>query len=354
MSRRAGPVFILGVNRSGTSLIAELVYRWGAYGGDPARLSRGNSGNPRGYWEHEGLHDFLGDLANEVGLLHPSFRECVRQKAQEPLHRQRALRLIAEMEDGGTAWFWKDPLLSVMLPFWQEIVERPVYVVAVRNPADVAASWEEFTLPPGLPEGIRLTAASLLRWQHYTLSILDAVEASASKLFVAYEDVLESPEAQCARLSGFLDEHCGSEGAREGQRLPEMVQAVDASLHRHRSRAAFSQLAEATPEQKRLYDLLLGKVEDAATPYDARQLALYAGWREYLRNLALFSQLFAEARPILGSRAVRLLWALGRPLRGLAGALRGRQPAGPPQPAGAPLRGDRSEARTSTQPPEPG
>src|SRR5947209_7457888 len=62
------PIIILGVDRSGTSLIAELVHRWGAYAGEASELAPGNEGNPQGYWEYMPMEDFLSDLSRSVGL----------------------------------------------------------------------------------------------------------------------------------------------------------------------------------------------------------------------------------------------------------------------------------------------
>lgn len=321
------PVFILGVNRSGTSLLAQLVHQWGAYGGDVAELRRGNEGNLRGYWENKPMQLFLGEIANEVSLLHPSFEERVRALAHEPRYRDRAQELVREMERPGRVWFWKEPLLSVLVPFWREILDGAVFVVAVRNPYECARSWELFSLPPGLPKGFSTVAANLLRWQHYTRSILKATAGSPT-IFVSNERLLASPLEECRRLSAFLDEHCGPSDGR----VEAMVQEVDPSLRRVRPAVPFDEVPEATPEQKALYRLLLRKVDDPEAEYDPELYPLYAGWKEYLQNLALMSHMLAEAGPVLNSRAARLALLLTSPWRLLRQRL-ARPRQGPPKPA---------------------
>jgi hypothetical protein len=328
----AKPIFILGVNRSGTSLLAQMIHLWGAYGGDVAELRRGNEGNLRGYWENRAVQRFLGEIAEEIGLLHPQLPQRCRELAHAPRYRDRALELIAEMEQHGRTWFWKDPLLSVLAPFWRELLDEIVFVVAVRNPYECARSWELFTLPAGLPKGFSTVAANLLRWQHYTRSLL-AATAGAATLFVPYEALLTSPLEHGRRIAAFLDRHCGAGAgdARPDEVVKRMVQAAEPGLRHVRPAVQFLQVPEATPEQKALYELLLRKVDVPEAEYDPERYPLFAGWQEYLQNLALMSRLLAEAGPMLDSRAVRLTWALTLPWRMLHRRL-SRSREGPPTP----------------------
>ena len=56
----ARPIVVVGMDRSGTSLIANLVHVWGAYGGDPTKLSRGHPQyNARGFWENDEHQEIL-------------------------------------------------------------------------------------------------------------------------------------------------------------------------------------------------------------------------------------------------------------------------------------------------------
>jgi len=53
------PIIVLGAERSGTSVCAEMVYAWGAHAGDPADLPAADVLNPRGRWEHLPWWDLL-------------------------------------------------------------------------------------------------------------------------------------------------------------------------------------------------------------------------------------------------------------------------------------------------------
>ena len=62
---RTRPIFVLGIDRSGTSLLAEVVARWGAYAGEPESLADPDDGNPRGYWEHMPMQELMMQLGSE-------------------------------------------------------------------------------------------------------------------------------------------------------------------------------------------------------------------------------------------------------------------------------------------------
>ena len=45
------PIIVLGAERSGTSVVSEMVHRWGAYAGPSEKLHKADAHAPRGYWE---------------------------------------------------------------------------------------------------------------------------------------------------------------------------------------------------------------------------------------------------------------------------------------------------------------
>ena len=95
------------MSRSGTSLVGDLVYRWGSYGGDPESLKKGNASNPNGYFEHRLMKCFLVD---ELGLdffWSPGYPERLRERARDPECRRKALELIASMTVEVAVWFWR-------------------------------------------------------------------------------------------------------------------------------------------------------------------------------------------------------------------------------------------------------
>ena len=130
------PIIVLGVERSGTSVVAEMVHRWGAYAGPSEKLHKTDAHAPRGYWEFLPLWDLLAELGDfDAGATwwDRDFQQQIEKKAADPASRKKAIELMAEMSKGGP-WFWKDPALSHFLPFWKRIWTDAIYIITVRNP----------------------------------------------------------------------------------------------------------------------------------------------------------------------------------------------------------------------------
>src|SRR4029453_4502858 len=117
-------VCVLGMHRSGTSLITRMLNVLGVYLGPNERLMKPQEDNPRGYWEHQLITDLndailarLGGSWHEPPTFSPDWGRAagladLRRKAQAVIH-----------EDFATAecWGWKDPRTCLTLPFWQRL-----------------------------------------------------------------------------------------------------------------------------------------------------------------------------------------------------------------------------------------
>jgi hypothetical protein len=270
------PIIILGMHRSGTSLLAEMVHRWGAYGGDQQDLMPSDEENRRGYWEYLPLVQFNEALlaSEEANWFVPPYdMDLFQRKTCDPKYRDKACALIAGMSKKGPAWYWKDPRLGILLPFWNEVWQNATYIVPVRHPVDIALSIKKRN---GFP-----ISASLLIWQYYMISILRHTEGSKNLLFLEYETCLKSPGDPCTRLCTFLDQQYGLNGDASA-RLDQITRAIDRSLRHHQSRQSFSEYPLATPEQVGLYAFLKRKTRHPGLIFHPQDFPLYRGWREFL------------------------------------------------------------------------
>lgn len=318
------PVIVLGMHRSGTSLLGEVVHRWGAHAGNDDQLQAGDAWNARGYWEYLPLQGFNDELLAAAGaswMAPPADRAAVAALAGDMPLRTRALKLMADMDKLGLVWFWKDPRLPALLPFWERIWENPVFVVPLRHPLDIARSLEKrdrLALPAGL-----------LLWQYSMLAILECLEGNpAPRLFVSYEEMLREPEAQCVRVFAFLDENCpGDAESNDAPRDPATAaDAVDTRLRHHESPGPFDEAAGVTPEQKALDALLACKLADPEAPFDPDVYPLWPGWHHYLETIAAhkgaeltIGYKETHIREIRRSFSYRLGRALTKPFRLLGG-----------------------------------
>ena len=274
------PIIVLGVERSGTSVVAEMVHRWGAYAGPPEKLHSADAHAPRGYWEFLPLWELLAELGDfDAGATwwDRDFQQQIAKKAADPVYRKKATELMAEMHKGGP-WFWKDPALSHFLPFWKQIWGDAIYIITVRNPLDTAVSWQKFIMPSNLKASISFVAMNLLRWQHIMMQILQYTEDAQHRLFLGYEDIVRNPRAQAERLACFLNSKFG----KRVSPIQAMVDAVEPQLWRNDCGTPFEQVTEATSEQKALYAFARRKIDNPFDPFDVAKYPLPPGYLEFL------------------------------------------------------------------------
>ena len=275
------PIIVLGAERSGTSVVAEMIYRWGAYAGESDKLQTADEHAPRGYWEFLPLWEFLaelGEFSSGASWWDSDFQKRMEDKASDPRYRRRALELLGEMHADSRPWFWKDPALCHFLPFWKQLWGDPLYVITVRHPLDTAVSWQRFIMPPELEDSVSFVPMNLLRWQHMMIQILEHTR-SAHRLFIAYEAVLREPRAQAQRLDAFLNSRFGNRVSR----LNEMVDVVDSQLCHHNCDIPFQSLPEATNEQKALYAFLQSVIDNPQLPFDKTAYPMPPGYLEFLK-----------------------------------------------------------------------
>lgn len=272
-------IVILGMHRSGTSLLAQLLYHWGAFI-DTAGMDESNTFNPKGYWEPAPLvrfNDQLLSILQSRWSVPPSddAKMTMAAMAGHDRLRQRAVDLLTAAYAGRKPWFWKDPRLAILLPFWKHFVGDVLYFVSLRDPGDIAqslSSRDSISIPD-----------SLLLWQKYMLDILADEDVRSTGIFLIYENLLADPPGECARLCRLLDQRFGVSAPHPDDRLERMVAAVDAGLRRNRSQAAFTENPFATAVQKRLYSALIERA--AGTVHIAPQdFPLPADWRVELSS----------------------------------------------------------------------
>ncbi|MDE0401030.1 MAG: sulfotransferase [Candidatus Poribacteria bacterium] len=274
------PIIVLGVERSGTSVVAEMLHRWGAYAGPSEKLHKADRHAPRGYWEFLPLWDLLAELGDfEAGATwwDRHFQRQMEKKAANSGYRTKATELMTEMYKSGP-WFWKDPALSHFLPFWKRIWDDAIYIITVRHPLDTAVSWQKFIMPANVPVRISFVAMNLLRWQHMMTLILQHTEDAQHKLFLGYEDIMCDPRAQAERLACFLNSKFGQRDSS----IQAMVDIVEPRLWRNNCGIPFNQALEATAEQKALYTFARQKIENPLEPFDVAKYPLPPGYLDFL------------------------------------------------------------------------
>jgi len=281
--RSSRRIVVVGMHRSGTSMVAQMAREWGASPGDERDLMPPDAVNPQGYWEHLPLVHLDDELLAATGsswFCPPASDAATRALASRPELRTRALALLAAMDAQAPVWVWKDPRLSVLLPFWREVWGDVLFVVPVRSPLESARSIQKRDGHP--------VSASLLLWHRSMTSILENTEG-APRILVRYEALVEDPDAGAQGLAANLDEAWGRSGTSP-EALSAMAAAVRPALRRNRVEEDFERSPLGTAVQKALAAYLDRLFRSDAGPYDSARFPLYPGWREYLETVTALQE----------------------------------------------------------------
>jgi len=218
-------ILILGMHRSGTTLVARLLEAGGAHLGD--RLLGGSPGNEEGHWEN------MFVLETNESLLHALGRSWsdVRELSSDWQTTESAAKSGAAIRSYGlavlqtrTLWALKDPRLCLLAPVWIDALTTPTTqlsaVLPIRHPWEVADS---LAARNGLAHGL-----GLLLWLRHALAA-EAASRSLPRLILRYADILENPMEMLER-AGALP---GGEHLARGPEIVERVRSIARPDLRH-------------------------------------------------------------------------------------------------------------------------
>lgn len=220
-AHRASTVCIAGMHRSGTSMVARLIFDCGVYPGAPEELLPPQPDNPKGYFEHKGMLALNEALLEHLGGawdFPPEPAVGWESAAELEGLRKQAAELIAGFR-GHEPWGWKDPRNALTLPFWRSLIPDLKVVVCLRNPMEVAASLQK--------RGYSSRRFSLRLWETYNRMLLRSV-SPRRRIVVRHDRVLANPEKELKRILRFLGLSVPHET------VDRACESVDLDLYHHR------------------------------------------------------------------------------------------------------------------------
>lgn len=226
--QRSKNLVILGMHRSGTSMIAGGLSRCGLRAGSEDELMPASFDNPRGFWERRDVVTLNDELLASVGS--SWFLPAI---VDSP--RVVEMQAILGRLDRQTPWLLKDPRLIFTWPVWESALKNTAKLFVYRSPLAVAASLKE---RHGFPLGY-----SLDLWEAYNCQALTIIQAEGGAL-IHYEAFSEAPQSAweelCRRLVAIgVDVQVNDAGAHYEQQLDH---SVSDSIHEDRLSAKQFQL----------------------------------------------------------------------------------------------------------------
>lgn len=137
---------VLGMHRSGTSLVASMLVSANIYMGDT--LIPKDDNNPNGYWEDDEflvINKQLMDAAKPGGAGWKAITTRKEiQKAVKQFNLSHRMKVIVASRNGKRPihrfWGWKDPRNCITMWAWHPLLTRPRYVIVHRRIDDVIRS----------------------------------------------------------------------------------------------------------------------------------------------------------------------------------------------------------------------
>lgn len=242
------PVIIIGMHRSGTSLVTRLLREVGGYFGSQLEqnsesqvfLSLNNAilesaggtwdSLPKGFGAKKfftntrGVQIILQNQAilwsyyfesfGGIGVEVVKFNPQMASKSSALIGRWwlKTMRLQRTMEPFSSFWGWKDPRNTFTLSIWLQLFPNAQVINVVRNGIDSALSlWtrcEQFGV--GAPYCLDMTYCFDL-WERYVKEAQYWRSLSSDRYYeIRYEDLLCNPGSQINKLLSFVGAQCDS------------------------------------------------------------------------------------------------------------------------------------------------
>jgi hypothetical protein len=222
-------ICVLGMHRSGTSLLAQVLHALGLDLGPEGHLMRPSPANPQGHWENELIKELNDEILERLGGTWSAPPELPPKWEDQPELddlRRRARALVAEEFGSAERWGFKDPRTCLTLPFWQRILPPMRYLICLRNPMDVAFSLARRELDPiEFEQGTQL-------WLTYVRAAIKGAAPHPHHM-VFYEDLMVESEPVVREIADFIGS--GDSQSAEAYTQAAIRVAVSDGLWHHRT-----------------------------------------------------------------------------------------------------------------------
>lgn len=195
-------IVVLGMHRTGTSLVAGALHKMGISMGK--RFRPPDSSNPHGYWEDLDWRDLNKAILSGTGgtwYSPPSLPRIEREVARLAF---RVRELVAERDGTGKLWGMKDPRTALSIQYIHPLLPSPRYIITHRQ------LWSTMD---SLARRSRLRHSSYYETPEHWRALIDLynlrIESFLSTVspivhVVKFEEAIHTPEPIIRGLADFL------------------------------------------------------------------------------------------------------------------------------------------------------
>ena len=195
-------IIVLGMHRSGTSLIARALTAFNINLG--GNLIEASPDNPKGFWENKEIIKINDELLILIGSSYDGLKPHPINAFKSNEFDELKSRAISVLNDSfneiGDVWAFKDPRICNLLDFWVDIFEKidcvTNYIIVLRNPMSVADSlFIRNKIQP---------FKSYLLWQQHLISAVSDTKYQ-QRVIVDYDNFIDKPYQQLQRVASKLN-----------------------------------------------------------------------------------------------------------------------------------------------------
>ncbi|MEM9555615.1 MAG: glycosyltransferase [Acidobacteriota bacterium] len=202
----ATPVIVAGMHRSGTSLSTSFLEAMGLDVGSD--LVPGDANNRRGYFEDRRFLELnrriVAECCDAEDSGHPDWGWTERESfdaSRLASYADEGRQLLEEIGARSRPWGFKDPRSTLLLDFWDQLLDDARYVLVYRHPWDVADSMQRL----GADVFLRRPDYAPRIWSVYNRHLLEFYRRHRERCVLASTHALiEQPEAFAEQVIGKL------------------------------------------------------------------------------------------------------------------------------------------------------
>ena len=189
-------VIVLGMHRSGSSMVSEILSRLGVNMGKET-LAPGKD-NERGFFENKYFFELNRKILAKAGgnwVKIPSRKSILKLKKDKSLIKQMK-NIFNSQKD--KIFGWKDPRTTITFPLYEPFLKNPYIIICKRNQRAIARSLKKRNNFP-INFSLKLTSKYLKRLKEYNLS------KSYPVLKLDYENFFKDPKKEINKIKSFLN-----------------------------------------------------------------------------------------------------------------------------------------------------
>ncbi len=217
-------VLVVGMHRSGTSMVTHLLTMMGFFAGETDELLAPNPyDNAYGYWENIEVMELNNDILQALGATWHSASSIEHGWENQDMFSPYIDRMLSIFnKQHSSKIVFKDPRMSITLPLWRKAFPDAKIIYCIRNPLEVILS-----LQSGQPARDFTFEEAMVIWEAYHDHLSYELNPEDG-LWVNYQTFFYRPTLEVKRLADYLQQEIDEDG------ISQIASLIDPSQKHHK------------------------------------------------------------------------------------------------------------------------